>query len=178
MLTPATADKIAAARAQVASSQAAAEANLADLKVGATEGDLAVAAAQVQRAEAARALATVTLDETEQRASFGGTVATLGAKPGEYVTVGTPVLDLADFSAWQITTTDLTEQDIVHIHEGDHSTVVLDAIPDVELAGVGSPIQALGENKQGAIVYTVTITLDQQDSRLRWNMTASVRFAE
>lgn len=48
----------------------------------------------------------------------------------------------------------------------------------MELAGVVSHIQALGEDKQGDIVYTVTITLDQQDSRLRWNMTASVRFAE
>jgi hypothetical protein len=36
----------------------------------------------------------------------------------------------------------------------------------------------LGENKQGDITYVVTITLDQQDPQLRWNMTAAVAIAQ
>ena len=35
-------------------------------------------------------------------------------------------------------------------------------------------IKGYGENKQGDIVYTVVVKLDQQDERLRWNMTAKV----
>jgi HlyD family secretion protein len=197
---PATPDQVLAARAQVAASRAdlerlrgderagaldmaqaavaQAEANLARLKAGATEGDLVVAAAQVQRAEAALDLARVALDETELRAPFAGTVAAIPLRPGEYVAVGTPAIEIADLSEWQIETTDLTEQNVAHIREGDRASISLDAIPDLDLAGTVSHIQTLGENQQGDITYAVTITLDEQDPRLRWNMTASVRFEE
>lgn len=200
LTAPATTDQVAAARAQVAASRATlerlrgderagslgaaqaavdqAEANLARLKAGATEGDLAVAAAQVQRAEAALNLARVALDETELRAPFAATVVAITSRPGEYVAVGTSAIEIADLSEWQIETTDLTEQSITRIREGDRASVSLDAIPDLDLAGTVSHIQTLGENKQGDITYAVTIILDEQDPRLRWNMTTSVRFEE
>jgi HlyD family secretion protein len=54
------------------------------------------------------------------------------------------------------------------------ATITFDAIPDLELHGAVSRIRPLGENKQGDITYAVTIQLDRQDPRLRWNMTASV----
>ena len=37
-----------------------------------------------------------------------------------------------------------------------------------------SQIRPYGNTRQGDIVYTVIITPDQQDERLRWNMTAKV----
>nr|WP_044200677.1 HlyD family efflux transporter periplasmic adaptor subunit [Oscillochloris trichoides] len=200
LLTPAAADKLAAARAQVSQAEAnlnrlrgeqragslaaaraqidQAEANLAGLRAGTSEGDLNVAAAQIQRAEAALNLAQVALAETELRAPFAGTIASITPAPGEYVSMGTPLITLADLSAWQIETTDLTEQDIARVHEGDQVLITLDALPDLELQGVVSHIRLVGENKQGDITYTVTITPETQDSRLRWNMTASVRFVE
>jgi HlyD family secretion protein len=197
---PARSDQIAAARAQVAASQASleklrgdqrggaldvaqamvaqAEASLAQLRAGAAPSALSVATAQVQRAEAALALAKVSLDETELRAPFAGTIATITPSVGEYLAVGAPAVDLADLTAWQVETTDLTEQNIVRVRAGGKVSVTLDAIPDLELSGVVGRIRTLGESKQGDITYAVTIRLDQQDPRLRWNMTASVRFAE
>jgi HlyD family secretion protein len=85
---------------------------------------------------------------------------------------------LADLSAWQIETSDLTELNIVRVREGSQAAVTFDAIPGLELLGRVSHIRALGENKQGDITYTVTIRLDRQDPRLRWNMTASVTMAQ
>lgn len=188
--------EIAAARAAVASSQAAldklngeqrggtleaaqaavdqAQANLEQLGAGPSTSELAVAEASVQSAQAALKLAQVRVAETELHAPFAGTVAALDIRPGEYVTPGTPILQLADLSEWQIETTDLTEINIVSVQEGNQAIVSFDAIPDLELNGRVSQIRALGESKQGDITYAVIISLEKQDQRLRWNMTASV----
>lgn len=187
---------IAAARAAVASSQAAldklggeqrggaldaaqaavdqAQANLDQLRAGPSNGALAVAEASVQRAQAALRLAQVSVAETELHAPFAGTIAALQAHPGEYITPGTALLQLADLTAWQIETTDLTESNIVRVRQGQKVQLSFDALPDLELSGHVSRIRPLGENKQGDITYAVAIILDQQDARLHWNMTAAV----
>ena len=77
-----------------------------------------------------------------------------------------------------IETTDLNERNIVLVREGSPVTVTFDAIPALELPGRVNRIQALGENRQGDITYTVTINLDHQDPRLRWNMTAVVAIGQ
>src|SRR6266540_252638 len=178
---------LAAARAEVASSQAQleklvgeqrggalaaaqaavdqAQANLDQLRAGASKSDLAVAAAEVQSAEAALKLAQVAAAEAELRAPFAGTVAAIDVQAGEYVAPGTPVVHMADFSAWQVGTTDLTELNIVRVGEGSQATVTFDAIPGLELPGKVSRIRALGENKQGDITYAVTIKLDRREPR-------------
>jgi len=46
------------------------------------------------------------------------------------------------------------------------------------MAGQVTRIRSLGENRQGDITYRVIITPNEQDSRLRWNMTASVVIGE
>jgi len=112
--------------------------------------------------------------ETELRAPFAGTVAALNTKVGEQVAAGAPIVRLADFSTWHIETEDLTEIDIVAVREGSRATVVFDAIPDLELPATVMRIRPIGENKQGDITYTAILALEQQDPRLRWNMTASV----
>jgi HlyD family secretion protein len=195
----ADADELAAARAQVASGQASldklagdqrvgaldsaeaavdqAKAELDGLRIGASKDDRAVAAAEVQSAQAMLQLAQAVLAETELRAPFAGVVAALNLKLGEYVAPGVPVVHLADLSAWQIETTDLTELNIVRVHEGSPAAVRFDAIPGLELLGRVNRVRALGENKQGDITYIVTIAPDRQEARLRWNMTASVTIA-
>lgn len=189
-------NELAAARAHVASSQAALDklsgeqrsggldaaqamveqfqATLDKLHAGASKNDLAVAAAEVQRAQAAVQMARVALDDTELRAPFAGAVVAVDLKPGEFVAPGAPLVYLADQSAWQIETTDLTELNIVRVRQGSPVMMTFDAIPDLQLLGTVSRINGLGENKQGDITYIVTVTPDRQDSRLRWNMTASV----
>jgi HlyD family secretion protein len=76
-----------------------------------------------------------------------------------------------------VETTDLTELNINNIQEGDAVKITFDAIPGLELSGTVLRIQSLGQNKQGDITYKVTVKLDKQDDRLRWNMTALVAFA-
>ena len=93
---------------------------------------------------------------------------------GEQVAPGTVIAQVGDPAEWEIDTTDLTELNIVNVHEGTRAAVSVDALPGVELTGKVVRIRQFGENKQGDIVYTVVVLPDKQDSRLRWNMTASV----
>jgi HlyD family secretion protein len=190
------AQQLAAARAAVASAQAElnqlsgasrsgnlasaqanvalAEAGLAKLTADPDLGALAQAAATVARAELALKEAQHAIAETTLTAPFAGTLASLDLKVREYVAPGTPIARLADSSAWQIETTDLTELNVAKAYEGAPVTISFDALPGVTLPGTVTRIKGLGENRQGDITYTVVVKPNQQDPRLRWNMTASV----
>jgi HlyD family secretion protein len=196
LLAGADADVRAAARAQLAQAQAnldalrgkgrtstlqaaqagvdAAQAQLAQTLAGTPERRLAVARAQVSSAEAALALARLNLADTELKAPFAGVVAAVELKADEYAAAGSVAVRLADTSAWRIETTDLTELSIVRIAENAPVTITFDALPGVSLPGKVSRVELFGENKQGDIAYTVSVLPDQQDPRLRWNMTAAV----
>jgi HlyD family secretion protein len=166
----ATAAEIAAAEAQVRQAQA----QLAVVQAGARPEAVAAAEADVLTAKAALEQAKVALAETELKAPFAGTVASLSVAVGEQLTPGAAVARLADLTAWQIETTDLTELMVNSVKAGDKATLTFDAIPGLDLTGQVAKIKSLGETKQGDITYTVTIVPDKQDQRLRWNMTAAV----
>jgi hypothetical protein len=85
---------------------------------------------------------------------------------------------VADFSSWLVETTDLTEIDVVELSEGGPATITLDAIPGTTLNGVIESISQTYEEKQGDVVYGVTVALNDGDPLLRWGMTAVVNFEE
>jgi len=132
----------------------------------AAEADLASAQAGLQQAQAA-------MSETELRAPIAGTVAEIGPIAGEQVAAGTPVMRIADLSAWQIETDDLTELDVMKVKVGAPVTLTFDALPEVKLTGKVVRIKPIGEKKQGEMTYTVVIQPDSREDRLRWNMTAT-----
>jgi HlyD family secretion protein len=136
--------------------------------------DIAAAQADVNAAQAARDLAGAKTKDSQLVAPFAGVVTALDIKAGEYAAPGTVVARLADSSAWQVETTDLTELNIVSVAEGGSATLEFDAIPSLEVPGKVTQIKSYGENRQGDIVYMVVVKPDQQDPRLRWNMTAKV----
>jgi len=114
----------------------------------------------------------------ELLAPFDGTVAGLKVKSGESVSPGQVAISVADFSSWIVKTTDLTELDVVEITEGQAVSITLDAIPDETLKGV---VQTIGQNyteKQGDVVYEVTVELTETFPNIRWGMTAVVKFTE
>ena len=168
-------DRLTPDAAQVQAALAAVENAKAQLEqLEQRPDDRAVLEASLKAAQAGRDLAASQLKNASLVAPFAGTVMKLDISPGEYAAPGTPVLLLADTSAWQVETTDLTELNVAEISEGSPATVTLEAIPGLELSGRVSTIAPYGESRQGDIVYTVKIILDRQDPRLRWNMTAKV----
>ena len=148
------------------------------LSSGSDAGEKAVAEAQYEAARANLAAARAALADVELRAPFDGTVAGLKVKSGESVSPGQVAVSVADFSGWIVKTTDLTELDVVEIAEGQAVSITLDAIPDQTLDGL---VQTIGQNyteKQGDVVYEVTVELTETLPNMRWGMTAVVKFTE
>lgn len=131
------------------------------------EADLMTQRARVAEAEGL-------LDKTELRAPLDGKVAFLDIKPGEHATLGTVLVRIADESAWEIRSDDLTELTVARVQIGDAVSLTFDGIPDLTIPAKVQFIRAYGEKKRGDITYTVTIVPEQWDNRLRWNMTAQI----
>ena len=148
------------------------------LSNGSSTGEKAVAEAQYEAARANLTAAQAALADVELTAPFDGTVAGLKVKTGESVTPGQVAASVADFSGWIVKTTDLTELDVVNISEGQAVSITLDALPNETLDG---KVKLIGQNyseKQGDVVYEVTVELTEPLPNMRWGMTAVVKFAE
>ncbi|MGE5375935.1 MAG: HlyD family efflux transporter periplasmic adaptor subunit, partial [Bacteroidota bacterium] len=61
---------------------------------------------------------------------------------------------------------------------GQPVTVVLDAIPDVTLNGEVQSISKTFTEKQGDVVYEVTVKLTDLHPSILWGMTAVVNFMQ
>jgi hypothetical protein len=66
-----------------------------------------------------------------------------------------------------------SESDISSVKVGQPATVTLDALTGVELAAHVSSISILGTTSSSVVSYNATLTLDQEDSRVKPGMSAS-----
>jgi multidrug resistance efflux pump len=143
---------------------------------GVDPDQMAAALARLVTAQAAMNSAQAASDASVLMAQRAGVVVDLALEPGQKVAAGTPVVTIADTSAWVIETNNLTEISVVNLAVGQKVKIILDALPDVTLNGEVTHINARFEEKRGDITYTVTIQLSQTDPRMRWGMTAAVNF--
>jgi multidrug efflux pump subunit AcrA (membrane-fusion protein) len=130
-----------------------------------------IAAAEARLAAEQKALAHYTL-----RAPFAGTVTDIYLETGQFVGPENPAVQMADLSAFMIEASDLTELEVVKIHEGQAVEIVPDALPDITLLGTVESIGQSFQTQAGDILYPVKITLDETDSALRWGMTVELAF--
>ena len=96
------------------------------------------------------------------RAPFDGVITNLTAKPGQSLTsYGTLMTEQ------KITKVFFNEVDIISIKEGQNANLTFDAIPDLELKGVVSKVNLMGEVSSGVVSYQVEITFEEEDNRVR-----------
>jgi HlyD family secretion protein len=152
---------------------AQAEAQLQKLQQMPKEEDLAIAEAQVEQARAALEQAKLRLADAVLVAPFSGTVASVGAKVGELVGVGAPMIVLADLDHYYVDAS-IDETDIGSVQVGQDVEISLDAFPDATLSGKVTHIDPLGRVAQGVVSYDVEIELRPSDVAVRPNMTAIV----
>lgn len=134
------------------------------------------AEAQVQQAEARLRQAELALNLATLRAPVAGTVAEINLNVGASPDKTRAAIVLADLSAWQIETENLTELSVGEIRRGDPVLITFGALPGFELPGKVSQIKLIGTRQPNEIArYTVIVTPDRHEERLHWNMTASVR---
>lgn len=155
-----------------------AEDNLALLEAnnGLLPADQDALEARLEAAKTALASAQSAVDALNLTASLPGTVVDIQVIPGQKVSNAELIMSLADFTQWVIRTDSLTENEVVNVSVDQKVEVILDALPDVVLAGHVTNINERYEEIRGDITYSVTIMLDQSDDRMRWGMTAAVYF--
>lgn len=139
-----------------------------------TRASLAQIQAELLTQEAKANESQSLLAKTELTAPMDGKVAFLDVKVGEHAAVGTVLVRIADESAWEVRTDDLTELVIARVKEGDDVSLTFDGLPDLTIPAKVKSIRSFGEKKRGDITYTVTIAPDFWDQRLRWMMTAQI----
>lgn len=211
--TEAEAQAARSAVAGAAQQRAAAQAELDLLQVGPRPEAAAVAEAEVQQAretaaesealvagaraalrqaeaklvvaQAEHEAAQTALDRRTLRAPFDGAVVDVSAKQGQLAAAGAPAVVVADFSAWRVQTSDLSELDVVRLEEGQTVQVGVDAFPGQTFRGhliqiAEAPERSgatLGQTTSEDVHYEVTAVLDDGASlaevwELRWGMTA------
>jgi multidrug efflux pump subunit AcrA (membrane-fusion protein) len=111
-------------------------------------------------------------------APFDGVVADVSVKTGEQVDAQTNAVSIADFSQWLAKTTDLTELEVVKLHQGQNVALVPDALPDLVLNGTVTDISQAYTQQGGDILFTVWIAVKDADPRLKWGMTVESTFLE
>lgn len=145
---------------------------------GPDKDQMEVATARLQNAESQLAAMQHNLDLYDLKAPFDGLIIDVNITPGEWVGPEKWAVLIADFSAWYVDTSDLSELDVINIGIGDPVSITPDALPDVILEGIVEEISQAPENKGGDVLYKVHIKLLDYDPALRWGMTVEATFNE
>lgn len=132
--------------------------------------------ARLNNAKAQAEAAQNTLDNFQLKAPFDGTVTDVNINPGQLIGVETWAVQMADFSALHIETSDLTELEVVNIKVGQSVEIRPDALPDAILKGTVERIGQSSKNQGGDVLYTAQIKLIETDPALRWGMTVEATF--
>jgi RND family efflux transporter MFP subunit len=138
--------------------------------------------AQAQSAEAALGVARVTLENTNIRAPFDGTVLRKDAEVGEVVapSVGGgltrgAVVTMADLKTLEVEV-DVNESYIAQIRSNQPARIVLDAYPDSSYRGAVRQIVPTADRQRATVLVKVGII--NPDSKILPEMAARVEFLE
>ncbi|HEY5728499.1 MAG TPA: HlyD family efflux transporter periplasmic adaptor subunit [Anaerolineales bacterium] len=143
---------------------------------GANKDQLMFAEARLESAKAQVAAAEDALSNYVLTAPFDGVVADVGIEVGEQVGAESRAVSIVDASAWVVESSDITELEVVDIEVGQPVSIVADALPDVRMDGVVTAVSQASYTQSGDVLFTVYISVDDVDPRVKWGMTVEVTF--
>lgn len=159
---------------------------LALAKAPYTAQDIKAANAGVDQAQAGLEVARANLNAATLRAPFDGTVASVNASVGQWVTAGsgsatgntsgsgaTGVIQLMDLDRLKVVA-QVNEADMARVTSGNHVDFTVNAFPGQTFSGAVTAIQPQGVSVQNVVLYNVTIAVDPTATRLLPGMTANV----
>jgi HlyD family secretion protein len=146
---------------------------LEQVQAGPTQAEIDQADNAIEQARAQLDNAQAVLDQMSITAPFAGVVSAVNIDVGALGVPGFPAFELTDLSALHVDA-QVDEIDIQQVHEGVSTTVRLDALPGMALAGVLDQIALIGTNDNGIISYDVQVGMTELDPRVRVGMTAEV----
>jgi macrolide-specific efflux system membrane fusion protein len=143
------------------------------MRLGEDQEHIDAANADVEASQAAVESAKATLKQATLTAPFDGTIASVDISPAETVVPGQEVIQIGDFSHFQVETTDLSERDAPDVQIGQTANVSVTALNQT-FPGKVVDIARVASTVGGDVVYKVTIELDSQPAGLLWGMTTNV----
>jgi multidrug efflux pump subunit AcrA (membrane-fusion protein) len=144
---------------------------------GSSDSDaLSLVEARLKIAETGLNAALSALADSEIRAPFTGTIASVFVNPGEAVGPGQILLTIADLDHLQVETTDLSERDVNLVKVGQPVLVYFEALGE-EGEGQVSAISQQATTIGGDVVYAVTIDLGSHPPDLLWGMSVEVEIS-
>ena len=116
------------------------------------------------------------LMKTEILAPFDGTVVDIGVKENDQLSA----FDYSSKTAVYLVDTRTVEMDgvvdeidIYKVKVGEEATIIVDALPDVELKGKVTFVSPFGTRETGVVEFSVTISLEPTDIELKGGLTAT-----
>ncbi|HHV93429.1 MAG TPA: efflux RND transporter periplasmic adaptor subunit [Firmicutes bacterium] len=143
-----------------------AEKTLELVRKGAREEDLISARAGVAQAEAAVALAKLSLDNAVIKAPISGVVNQVNVQIGDMAGAGMPVVHLVDIDKVKLNL-QVSEREVVLLRQGQEVLVTLDVQPDLELRGRISSV-APAASQTG--LFSAAVELNNPDGRVKPGM--------
>ncbi|MEK7576313.1 MAG: efflux RND transporter periplasmic adaptor subunit [Patescibacteria group bacterium] len=145
--------------------------SFAKLKAGADALDIQSSQLAVTQRENALLDAKEKLSDYYIRAPFDGTIAKITVKVADSVSSGT---SLGTFMTQQkIAEVSLNEVDVAKIKVGQKVTLTFDAVEGLSISGKVAEIDTIGTVSQGVVTYSVKISFDTQDERIKSGMSTS-----
>lgn len=141
------------------------------LQAGANPLDIQSSELSVEQRQNALKDANDTLANYYIHAPFDGTVGKINAQKFGNASPGTALATL--ITKDQFALVSLNEVDATKIKVGDKATLTFDAIDSLTLTGKVAQIDALGTVSQGVVTYSVKISFDTSDSRIKPGMSAT-----
>lgn len=146
--------------------------SLANTKAGPDSLTIRAAQITVKQQEDNLATAQQNLGYCYIKAPFDGIISKVNVQKGDSASSGTAVATL--ITKQQIAQISLNEIDAAKVKVGQKATITFDAISDLSLTGTVSEVETVGTVSQGVVTYTMNITLDAQDSRVKPGMSVTV----
>jgi HlyD family secretion protein len=169
--------QIIIADAAIEAAQAQADVALSQLnlvKAAVPDENIAVAKAVVSQAQVAVDAAHLAIEKTVIHSPMAGILGQVSIREGEFVMPGAPAFIVGDISNLRVETTDLDEIDVAQIALNQSAVVTFEALPDETFTGTVDYIAPMAARGGGGVNYTVYLSLDRMDEKLRWGMTAFV----
>lgn len=147
------------------------EESLKKIKAGPDALDIQSQELSLKQKENALADAREKLADYFIRAPFDGVLTGVTLSKGNPASASTIIATI--ITKQRIATISLNEVDVAKVKLTQKTTLTFDAVPDLSVTGQVAEIGAIGTVSQGVVSYSVKITFDTQDERVKPGMSVS-----
>lgn len=148
-------------------------ADIEDAKDSTTEATLDLKSAQLNLSKAEDDLYSANEDLANHniKAPFNGIIGKINVLNGDKVSTNEAVATL--ITDEKIAEVSLNEVDISSVKIGQKATLTFDAIDELNITGTVTEVDLLGTVNQGVVNYTIKISFDSNDDRVKTGMSLS-----